>query len=204
MKIVSFGFVLCCLVFFTPANAAVTIEPDNVTMSGGIFSFDLIINDPGGVTNADSFKVTINVDGPGTLTLDIPTSELVQNETDYWIYGENDGALAAEAAGVNNYLFSDLFSVTATPPETLVAGDIMARYAFDWDETVGDYTFTVDLSESVSFVGLDDFSKVALGFTPGSFAGGSNSFTVNIPEPATIMLLGMGGMALLKNRKRKA
>ena len=202
MKIVSFGFLLICLVSFIPANAAVTIEPDNVTMSGGIFSFDLVINNPDGITNADSFQSTINVSGPGTLTLDIPTSELVANDTDYWIYGENDEALAAEAAGVNNYLFSDLFSVTATPPETLVAGDIMARYAFAWDETVGDYTFTVDLNDSASFVGLDDFTKVALAFTPGSFEGGSDSFTVNIPEPATIMLLGLGGIALLKNRKR--
>ena len=207
MKIVSFGFVLSCLVFFTPANAAVTIEPDNIVMpasAGGIFRCDLIINDPDGVTNADSFQSTINVSGPGTLTFDVDTTQLVGNETNYWIYGENEGVLAANATGVNNYLFSDLFSISATPPETLYAGDIMARYAFAWDGTVGDYTFTIDLSSAKSFVGLEDWTKVALEFTPGSFSGTNDSFTVAIPEPATVMLLGLGGAALLKNRKRKA
>ncbi len=207
MKIVSFAFVLSCLVFFTPANAAVIIEPDNVTMPGsvgGIFRFDLVINNPDSITNAESFQAIINVDGPGTLTLDESVSITVEDNTAYWIVDENEGAGVVAASGTNNYLFSDLFSITATPPETLYTGDIMARYAFAWDGTAGDYTFTINLDSVVSFVGLDNWTKAALEFTPGSFAGDSDSFTVTIPEPATIMLLGLGGMALLKNRKRKA
>ena len=212
MKIVVSVFLLSGLVFSVPAVATVMVEPDNLNISGGIFSFDLVINDPCGITNALSFQSVINVSGPGTLTLDVSTSQLAQTEADYWLFGEeNEGATAEDAGGVNNYRFSDLFSSSpsATPPEELLAGDIMARYAFTWD-TDGDYTFTIDLDKAISFVGLDitgSFAKVGLELDPGDdpsiIDSGSDFFIAALPEPATIMLLGLGGTVLLKNRRRK-
>ena len=200
MKIVSFVFVLSCLVFSVPAGAVI-IKPDNVGVAGGIFSFDFVIHDSSGVS-AMSFDTTISVGGPGTLTFDATGSEAVEGNFGYWIHGNSLGAVA-KSVGSNEYAFGD----TADNPtsELLAAGEIIARYAFAWDGVVDDYTFSLDLTNSdKNSVFLSNSSTQLLQFTPGSFAGGSDSFTVNIPEPATIMLLGMGGMALLKNRKRKA
>jgi len=205
MKIAVSVVLLSGLVFSVPADATVMVEPDNLNISGGIFRFDLVINDPCGVTNADSFQSVINVSGPGTLTLHVDSSQAVQTETNYWLKDENDGATVSDLPV--GYRFMDYFSVSATPPEELFAGDIMARYAFTWD-TDGDYTFTIDLDSAISFVGLDDLTtKVGLELDPGDdphiIDSGTDYFTVTIPEPATIMLLGLGGIAVLKNRKQR-
>lgn len=205
MKSVAFGFVLCCLVFFTPAGAAVGVKPDNLNISGGIFSFDLVIDNPDSF-GAMSFKSTIDVSGPGTLTLDVANSTAVANDTDYWVYNNSAGGIILNDNGSDNYDFGD--GALSPYYMDLVAGDIMARYAFTWD-TAGDYTFILDLDAADSFVQdrLDGIQK-AYQFTPGDDPGiidsTSNSFTVTIPEPATITLLSLGGMALLRNRKRKA
>lgn len=206
MKIVVSVFLLSSLVFSVPAGATVMVEPDNLNISGGIFRFDLVINDPCGTTNALSFQSKIYVSGPGTVTLDVSSSEAVQTEADYWIKDENAGPIVAPNAG--GYRFMDTFSSSpsVTPPEELFAGDIMARYAFTWD-TDGDYTFTIDLDSALSFVLLDDLTtKVGLEFDPGDnphiIDSGTDYFTVTIPEPATIVLLCLGGTAVLKNRKQ--
>ncbi len=200
MKIVSFVFVLSCLIFSIPAGAVI-IKPDNVGVAGGIFSFDFVIHDSDGVS-AKSFDTTISVSGPGTLTFDATGSEAVEGNSGYWIHGNSLGAVA-KSVGSNEYAFGD----TADNPtsELLVAGEIVARYAFTWDGTVGDYTFSLDLTDSdKNSVLLSNLSTELLQFTPDSFTGGSDYFTVTIPEPATVLLFGLGGTVLLKNRKRKA
>lgn len=198
MKIVSLVFVLSCLIFSVTAGA-ITIKPDNVGVAGGTFSFDLVIHDPAGA-DAMSFDTTINVSGPGTLTFDETGSEAVAGNSGYWIYDNSLGAVA-KSIGSNEYSFGD----TADNPisELLLADEIVARYAFAWDGTAGDYTFSLDLTDTdKNSAFLSDFSTELLQFTPGDFSGTSESFTVTIPEPATIMLLSLGGTALLRNRKR--
>ncbi len=199
MKVGIWVFVLSCIVFSVPADAVI-IEPGNVVIPaspGGLFSFDFIINDPTGVA-ALSLQTTINVSGPGTLTFDAALSEAVESDPCYWVYNNSIGAAAIDR-GSNNYEFGD----GANDPylEDLVADEIVARYAFTWDGTEGDYTFTIDLDTSGSHVLDDSFTEQALEFTPGSFPGGSNYFTAHIPEPATMLLFGLGGLFLRKKRK---
>jgi len=199
MKVGIWVFVLSCIVFSVPAGAVI-IEPDNVVIPaspGGLFSFDFIINDPTGIT-AVSLQTTINVSGPGILTFDAPLSEAVESDPGYWVYNNSIGAGAIDR-GSNNYEFGD----GADDPywEDLVAGEIVARYAFTWDGTEGDYTFTIGLDTSRSHVLDDSFTEQALDFTRGSFPGGSDYFTVYVPEPATMLLFGLGGTVLLRKRR---
>lgn len=190
-----------------PAEA-VMLTPSNVvipTLSGETFSFDLIIDsDPAGYL-AMGYQSLISVSGPGGLSLDVATSEAVAIDAGYWIVGNSAGTGAIDQGG-DNYVFGDGPSNPGT--EILLAGDIMARYAFTWDGSVGDYTFTLDPDTAKSFIlNGTTFGKDPLEFTSGQYPGDDTSFTVQlIPEPASIMLLVFGAGLLrkpksIKNRK---
>jgi len=198
VKTAVFTFVLRCAVFSGPV-LGVEMQPSNLSMpasAGELFSFDFVVSNVMDV-NAAGFKTTIDVSGPGTLDFNIPASEAVAAVPAYWIYGNSIGAVAKDNGG-NNYEFGD--GPDDPPAETLNTGDIVARYAFLWDGTEGDYTFTLDLGTSKSYVLLDNFTKEALEFDPGQHQGGSNYFTVCIPEPTTLLLFGLGAVILRKRR----
>ena len=184
-----------------PAEAIV-LTPSNVvipTLSGETFSFDLIIDaDPAGYS-AIGYQSTISVSGPGGLSLDAAASEAVATDAGYWIVGNSAGVNIADLGG-NNYLFGD--GPNNPPEETLLAGDIMARYAFTWDGSIGDYTFSLDLDTAKSsIVNASTYGKEPLEFTPGQYSGDDTSFTVQlVPEPASIMLLLFGAALLRKQR----
>lgn len=199
MRIVLSVFVLGCFIS-SVSIGAVVIKPDNLvlpTSPGGLLSFDLTIDDPAGVA-AVSLQTTINVSGPGTLTFDVASSEVVESNTDYWVYNNSIGAAAIDR-GSNNYEFGD--GADNPSSEVLVAGEIVARYAFTWDGTEGDYTFTLNLDPTKSSI-LNDatWEEEAMGFTLGDQTGGSDYFTVHVPEPATMILFGLGGLLLRKRR----
>jgi hypothetical protein len=178
----------------TPSELADMVLP---TSSGELFSFDYIVSDAMGVTAA-GFKSTISVTGPGALTFDPTACTAVVANTDYWIYNNSD-VLAIERPG-GFYEFGD--GPSNPPTKDLFNGDIMARYAFTWDGTVGDYTFSLDLNTAKSYIqnGVT-FLKDPLQFNRGDHPGDSSSFTVTIPEPATLMLLALGSTILLRKRR---
>jgi hypothetical protein len=186
------------LAFCVSAQGSVEIQPTNCVIDIDSFSFDFVISQLDSVS-AFSFHTVIGVTGPGTLSLDPPGSEVVSSDPDYWILGNSTGAGAIDL-GSNSYQFGD--SSDDGNPETLLAGDIVARYAFDWDGTIGDYTFTLDLDSAKSFVQNQDFVKEGLLFSPGEYQGGSDFFTVSIPEPATLVVFALGGSILLKKRRK--
>jgi len=185
-----------------PAEA-VMLTPSNVvipTLSGETFSFDLIIDaDPAGYS-ATGYQSLISVSGPGGLSLDSATSQAVATNADYWITGNSAGAGAIDRGG-DNYEFGDVPDDSTA--ETLLAGDIMARYAFTWDGSVDDYTFTLDPDTAKSFTLNSFWSKDSLEFTSGEYSGDDTSFTVHIPEPASIMLLVFGAGLLRKSKSIK-
>ena len=207
IKLVITICVLICGVFFgTSKGVTIKASVSQMPGSGGeLFGFDLLVSD-GPNPSAQAFQATVgSVSGPGVLTFDAAASETVAGEVSYWLHGNSTGANAIDN-GDGSYTFGDdPASGTAVP---LVIDDIVARYAFTWDGTEGDYTFTLDLGTDMSYVLLEDFSKEALQLPAGIWydypiiSADSTSFTVHIPEPATIAFLGLGCLTLLKRRKR--
>jgi hypothetical protein len=205
-KFAFFTFLVCSVCLCVPAEAAVILTPSNVQIPsspGEIFSFDFVIGDPCGVS-ALTFKSEINTSFPGTLTLDETISEAVVGEAGYWIpaglslvevYENLDGS----------YSFSD-DPCSVDPCSislTLVTGDIMARYAFEWDGTIGDYEISLNTNIANSYVfNFNTFDNVPLAINPGVYPGDASSFNVHIPEPATLMLFGLVGTVLLRKRRR--
>jgi len=199
IKLMILAFALVCIVETIPV-CGVELTPSNVvlpTSTGGLLSFDLVISSTAPDVNVALFQCTIGA-SPGGLTLDDVSSEAVSTETGYWIYGNSAGA-NAESLGGNKFRFGDSPDVSFA--EILLAGDIMARYFFIWDGVANDHTFTLDLDTSESYIWLDDFSTEALQFNRGDYPGGDNSFTVTIPEPTTVCLLGLGALNLLQKRR---
>lgn len=200
IKVAILAFVLGCIIRAVPVWA-IEVTPSNVVLpasAGGLLSFDLVISSTPPDTNASGFQCTIGV-SPAGLTLDADNSEAVTDNPGYWIYGNSGGAFA-EIRDVNKYRFSD--SVAKATAETLLFGDIMARYAFIWDGVATDYTFALDLDIKESYILLGIYGpEEALLFNRGSYPGTSSSFTVTIPEPTTIVLLGLGGLLLGRSRK---
>lgn len=208
IKFAIFLFLLSCGVF-CGTTRGVEVQPTIVQMPispGEPFSFDLVIStDPNPL--AQSFQATIDsITGPVgfVLTFDIPSSEAVSGESAYWLYENSAGATAIYKDG--SYTFGDGPNDEFAQP--LVTDNIVARYAFTWDGPEGDYTFTFDLDTAMSYIQLPDFiSKEALQLPTGPWyeypiiSADSSSFTVHIPEPATLILMAMGGLVLLKHRR---
>jgi hypothetical protein len=211
MKAIKFTILISLLScgVFCGKTKGVEIKPHIVLMPGyqdELFSFDLVISEDLALS-AQGFQATIsNISGPGVLTFDVAASEAISGETAYWIFGNSAGATAIDK-GDGSYTFGD--GPDNGIAELLVIDDIMARYSFIWDGTEGDYTFTFDLGTDNSFIQLDDFvSKEALQLPEGIWydypiiSSDDSSFTVHIPEPTTLMLIAMGGLALLKQRRQ--
>jgi len=202
MKNITIVLLLVCGMFLSlPARGAVTITPSIVqlpTAAGEDLAFDFVVVNPDGIS-AISFQTTVSLTGPGTLTFDGPGSEAVSSDTDYWVYDNSVGAGARDLGG-NLYDFGDGADNPAS--EALFAGDIVARYVFEWDGTIGDYIFSMDLSNTTanSVFNAVTWNLDALALDPGELTpGGDDWFTVSlIPEPATLALLGLGGILLRK------
>lgn len=194
-------FIMGCLIFPVQAQCVVgvVITPSNVVLpvtAGETFSFDFVVFNAT-ATNATGFKATISVNGPNSLTLDKPDSTAVTDEGAYWVHGNSYGVIIGIPGG-NSYSFGD--NPLNGNPELLATDDIMARYAFKWDGTEGDYTFVLNLDTNKSFIQNGDYIKEPLELAPGSYPGNSNSFTVNIPEPSTLIIFALGSAVLLKKR----
>ncbi len=209
IKVAILAFVLSCVIFSGPAEG-VEITPIIVSMPdlpGELFSFDFVITDIDNLTReAQTFQAVISV-SPGALTGNEAGSIEVRDELAYWLHGNSSPIFIDQ--GDNSYSFGD--SPDNGIAEPLATDDIMARYAFTWDGTVGDYTFTIDLDMDNSFILLEDFTDTEalqlpnLPWSSGPIVGvTSNSFAVYVPEPTTLILIGLGGLVLLRKRRAQS
>ena len=191
---------VCGLLLSVPAQGVVTITPLNVeipTAAGEDLSFDFVISDMG-TLSSQGFLSTISYSGPGTLTFDGTSSEGVTGEANYWIPSSPIVGAFEDPQNAGNYIFGD--GPDDAVARALAIDDIMARYVFEWDGTPGDYIFSIDLAISDSFVQGEFFGLQELLFDRGIYPGDSDSFTITIPEPATLVLFGLGGFLLRKRR----
>ncbi|MHC4641195.1 MAG: PEP-CTERM sorting domain-containing protein [Planctomycetota bacterium] len=201
MKTIRILTLLCfssCAIFCSQTKGA-EIQPSVVLMPGAPgepFSFDLVISEDPGIS-AQGFQAVISsITGPGGLSFNIPYTVAVAVDTDYWLSGNSAGVTAFYNPDDDSYTFGDgPGNGVAQAP---MVDNIVARYAFIWDgPEAGNYTFTFNLNTGMSYFLLEDLvNREAL-----QLSGGGDSFTVYIPEPATLALLGLGCLSLLKHRR---
>ena len=202
MKKSMYLLLICCCLLSISAAEIITLTPANLQLEPyTVFSFDLVVSSFDG-TSAVGFESILGVDLPGLVFNETArlVSEMVEDDPDYWLYGVADGASYGCPEGSNEFGFAD-FQYESNL-QALAAGDIMARYSFIWDGTPGDYTFTLNLDPAFSFYVDDLFNEHAIAFTPGTFTGGDNWFTVPIPEPTTLILLSLGCVVFFRERRR--
>ncbi len=196
---------LCCIVL-TGVALGMEVKPTNFSgyTSAGTFSFDFVVT---GQPAADAASVQVTLGsitgGTSALVLNAATSEAVKTDPAYWLAGNLPDPFATKSGSA--YLFSD--GASNPPSASIDVGDKIARFAFTWDGTPGDYTFNMNLNSSNSFVDLSDFSRLSMTLPGGAWFSGpvtgatTNSFTVSlIPEPVTIALFALGGLVALRKR----
>jgi hypothetical protein len=170
-------------------TANVTDLPSN---PNDTFAFDLLYKDS--PISAVSFQSTVKITQGdiSALTLDITSSEQIESDSNYWLFN-NSGQVKALQSEPGAFVFSDFsddgLAVQITQAMTL------AHYVFIWDGTEDTFTFTLDTDvvDSSLLVNFQD--------EPVELDSTDNSFSVLIPEPASLLMLALGSAAMLKNKK---
>jgi hypothetical protein len=199
------AFSLLVFIILSTTAIGVEIEPTNVSIPspGGIFSFDFVVTPQSPA--AQFVQLTIGgVSGPaGGLTFNVGASEAVETNPDYWAFGNSVGA-TAQSIG-SSFRFDD---GADNPPTAAINNKIIGRFAFTWNGAVGDYIFSLDRSTASSYVYLENFTTVPVTLPAGQWYTNpvinatDSSFTIHIPEPATMLLLSLGGIFTLRKRKK--
>jgi hypothetical protein len=186
------------------------VKPANFSIPspGGIFSFDFVVTSPPSQA-AYTSQLTIirSWVNPPDLTFNTSASNSVLSNTSYWVWNNSQGTPATDN-GNGTYTFGD-------GPENSIAeqinnGDILARFAFTWNGTPGNYEFILDnAGVANSFVRLADFSKAGFTLPTGQWysdpiiSATDSSFTVHlVPEPASMLLFGLGGLTALRKLRQ--
>jgi len=196
------------LVFIVLLSTAfgIGIKPVNFSSpsAGGVFSFDFIVTEAPSQP-AQGIQLTIaSVAGTG-LDFNSPASKAVKDNSQYWILNNSSGTEAFPSG--SSFVFGD--GANEPSSETMQVGDIIARFAFNWDGIPDSYTFNMNLNNIYSYAYLENYSKESVilpagqWFTSPITSATASSFTVNlVPEPMSMTLLGLGSLALLRRYRR--
>lgn len=117
------------------------------------------------------------------------------------------GAVVGDVAWEDNYngALLSVFSVTASP--AIAAGDVILSfdYTFTWNGTDPIDYWVAPLADGATYVYDGGSMPAALSYANLEVGGTPTDIGITgvhiIPEPMTIALLGLGGLALLRRRK---
>jgi hypothetical protein len=203
----------------TPAFATPAIEFSPNAGTGGSWQYDgagtlsfnqYITIDSGMGSNADAlvgslvYIPTLTVSGSGS-TYDMKpmgsSTIMITNTDKSSVYltgtlGEGDLLTIGTIAGGYTAFQTDITDIVIT-----AAGDALGSAALDMML----YTQTLGLDFELSLQGGSGTNYQSFAqMLAGGYAGGNGfSGAMSIPEPATIVLLGLGSLTLLRKRKRK-
>lgn len=200
--------VFLIFIVLSTTTFGVEVEPVNISIPsspGEIFRFDFeVTSPPTQAAYLSQLTIIRSWTNPPDLSFNTIASQSVSSNTSYWVWNNSQGALAVDNG--NRYIFSDR-------PENNIAesinnGDILARFAFTWNGTPGNYQFFIDTDITDSFVRLADFSNASFTLPTGQWysdpiiSATSNSFTIRIiPEPTSLILIALGGLTILRKRR---
>ena len=153
--------------------------------------FDVFVVDPMG-ESAQNIQLTLSMQpiGAASLIFDATASQAVDSDPSYWVLGNSVGAGALSLGG-DKYQFGD--SPDNGLAELLGQDDIVARFAFTWNGNAGDYLASVDTGLTNTYIMDESFDLAAPEWV-------ASELTLHVPEPATVMLMALGGCTLVRRR----
>ncbi|MHC4460266.1 MAG: PEP-CTERM sorting domain-containing protein [Planctomycetota bacterium] len=178
------------------ASAVIHYELGATDLGGGDYSIDIIPTDPGGVATHLIFSgdLLVSITGDAAI-IDVSALTYSDNTTDFW--HPDFGLLHQEIVaadgksgqfGANSVSTMDLFWLVIP---NIVQGNIIVTL------NSGIATITVTPNNQPNAFGNTMYYDGTLAVTDYQATGGS----VDIPEPMTIALFGLGGLFLLRRRQ---
>lgn len=193
-KVVS---IIAVLAIATAAQAAVVASFTSATSSGpaGFTTYEVWLTSDSGTLNG--FELSVDADSGSALRQDNPFGSTVT------IFTDNNAVIVGMGGAVDrdsqfNYASGDVLAITTS----LIESTTQLAGTFAWAGGTGDSNAA--LAVNILHISmLDGDSAVLSGkVTVGSGPTEVIFSNLTIPEPASMALLGMGGISMLIRRKR--
>lgn len=175
--------------------AQVSILGPSTVMAGGSFTFDVIIDDLGGLPNIDGFDLMLALT-PQT-NAEFQITDFTTPNSAYVFSGDSDGILYTPIG--NPYILGvgDITGSGSGVAATDAIGSLMATIGIDVTSANFCEWYTVSIHDGVPSQIID----TDLNPSPITLAGGNYSFHV-VPIPGAIWLLGTGLIGLVGLRRK--